>query len=150
MRPLVISIFLYARESCTLAAEIEKRTQAFEMRCDSRLLNISYKDYATNKQVRRKIQAAIGGHEKLLSLVKKWKLRWFGRVSRSSGLAKTILHCTVKGKRRGRQRNRWKIISETGQKWTLPATRAAENRTRWKEIVCKFICDALTTFQGME
>ena len=43
MRSLVISIFLYACESWTLTAELEKRTQAFEMRCYRRLLNISYK-----------------------------------------------------------------------------------------------------------
>ena len=30
---LVISMFLYACESCTLTAEIEKRTQGIEMRC---------------------------------------------------------------------------------------------------------------------
>ena len=33
MRSLVMSIFLYACESSTLTAELEKRTQAFEMRC---------------------------------------------------------------------------------------------------------------------
>ena len=60
MRSLVISIFLYACESWTLTAELEKRTQAFEMRCYRRLLNISYKDHVTNEEVRRKIQAAIG------------------------------------------------------------------------------------------
>ena len=31
MRSLVISIFLYACESLTLTAELDKRTQAFEM-----------------------------------------------------------------------------------------------------------------------
>ena len=41
MRSLVISIFLYACESWTLTAESEKTTQAFEMRCYRRLLNIS-------------------------------------------------------------------------------------------------------------
>ena len=60
LRSLVISIFLYACESWTLTAELEKRTQAFEMRCYRRLLNISYKDHVTNEEVRRKIQAAIG------------------------------------------------------------------------------------------
>ena len=45
MRSLVISIFLYACESWTMTAELEKRTQAFEMRCYRRLLNISYKDH---------------------------------------------------------------------------------------------------------
>ena len=34
--------------------------------------------------------------------------QWYGHVSRSSGLAKTILQGTVKGGRRqGRQRKRW-------------------------------------------
>ena len=78
------------------------------MRCYRRLLNISYKDHVTNEEVRRKIQAAIREYDELLTLVKKRKLRWFGHVSRSSGLAKTILQGTVKGKRkRGRQKKRW-------------------------------------------
>ena len=42
MRSLVISRFLYACESRTWTVELEKRTQAFEMRCYRRLLNISY------------------------------------------------------------------------------------------------------------
>ena len=108
MHSLVISIFLYACESWNLTAELEKRTQAFEMRCYRRLLNISYKDHVTNEEVRRKIQAAIGEYDELLTLVKKRKVRWFGHVSRSSGLAKTILQGTVKGKRKkGRQKKRW-------------------------------------------
>ena len=40
MCSLVISIFLYVCESWTLTAELEKRMQAFEMRCYRRLLNI--------------------------------------------------------------------------------------------------------------
>ena len=137
MRSLVISIFLYACESWTLTAELEKRTQTFEMRCYRRLLNISYKDHVTNEEVRRKIQAAIGEYDELLTLVKKRKLRWFGHVSRSSGLAKTILQGTVKGKRkRGRQKKRWE---DNIKEWTgmdfASSTRAAENRSRWKGIV---------------
>ena len=136
-RDLVISIFLYACESWTLTAELEKRTQAFEMRCYRRLLIISYKDHVINEEVRRKIHAAIGEYDKLLTLVKKRKLRWFGHVSRSSGLAKTILQGTVKGKRkRGRQKKRWE---DNIKEWTgmdfANSTRAAENRSRWKGIV---------------
>ena len=90
------------------------------MRCYRRLLNISYKDHVTNKEVRRKIQAAIGEYDELLTLVKKRKLRWFGHVSRSSGLAKTILQGTVKGKRkRGRQKKRWE---DNIKEWTLYLT----------------------------
>ena len=100
MCSLVIFIFPYACESWTLAAELEKRTQAFQMRCYRRLLNISYKDYVTNEEVRRRSQAAIGEYDELLILVWKRKLRWFCHISRSSCLAKTILQGTVKGKRK--------------------------------------------------
>ena len=55
MRSLAMSIFLYACESWTLTAELEKRIQAFEMRCYRRLMNISYKDHVTKEDVRRNI-----------------------------------------------------------------------------------------------
>ena len=91
-----------------LIAELEKKIQAFEVRSYRRLLKISYKDYVTNEEVRRKIQAAIGESDELLTQVKKRKLRWFGHVSRSSGLAKTIQQGTLKGQRKiGRQKKRW-------------------------------------------
>ena len=80
-------------------------------------MNISYKDHVTNEEVRRRIQAAIGKHDVLLTLVSKQKLRWFGYISRSSGLAKTILLGTVLEKRRkNRQKKRWedKIKELTG------------------------------------
>ena len=114
MRCLVISIFLYACESWTLTAK--KRTQAFQIRCYQRLLNISYKDHVTNEEDRRKIQAAIGEYDELLILAKKRKLRWFGHVSRSSGLATTILQGTVKEKEKEANRRRGgKTISKSGQ-----------------------------------
>ena len=58
---------------------------------------MSYKDHVTNEEVRAKIQQATGPHEDLLTIVKRRKLQWYGHVSRSSGLAKTILQGTVKG-----------------------------------------------------
>ena len=77
------------------------------MRCYRKILRISYTDYVTNKEVRAKIQQAIGPHEDLLITVKRHKLQWYDHVSRSSGLAKTILQGTVKGGRRqGRQRKK--------------------------------------------
>ena len=78
-------------------------------------------------------------YDQPLTLVKERKLRWFGHVSKSSGLAKTILQGTVKGKRRsGIQKKRWE---DNIKEWTgmdfASSTRAAENRTRWKGIVSK-------------
>ena len=66
MRSLVISIFLYACESWTLTAELEKKTQAFEMRYYRKLLSITLKDHVTNEDERRNIQAVIGKYDELL------------------------------------------------------------------------------------
>ena len=97
MHSLVTSIFLYACESWTLAAELQRRIQATDMRCYRKILHISYKDHVTNEEVRAKIQQAIGPNKDLLTIVKRHKLMWYGHVSHTSGLAKTILLGTVKG-----------------------------------------------------
>ena len=108
MSSLVTSIFLYACGSWTLIAELRRRIQAMEMMCYRKILRTSYKDHVTNVEVRAWIQQAIGPHEDLLTSLKRHRLQWYGNVSRSSGLAKTILEATVKGRRRqGRQRKRW-------------------------------------------
>ena len=71
-----------------------------QMRCYRKILRVSYKDHVANEEVRAEIQQAIGPHEDLLTTVKRRKLQWYGHVSRSSGLAKTILQDTVEGGRR--------------------------------------------------
>ena len=139
MRSLVISIFLYPCESCTLTAELQRRIQAMEMRCYRKILRISYKDHVTNEEVRAKIQQAIGPHEDLLTIVKRHKLQEYSYVSCSSDLAKTILQGTVKGGRRqGRQRKRWE---DNIREWTgmvfAKSLRAAENRGKWRKLVAK-------------
>ena len=79
-------------------------------------------EHVTNEEVGRKIQAAIGEYDELLTVVKKRKLRWFDHVSRSSGLAKTILQGIVKEKEKEADRRRGgKTISKSGQEWILPA-----------------------------
>ena len=108
MCSLVTSIFLYACESWTLTAELLRRIQVMEMRCYRKILCISYKDHVTNEEVCAKIQQAIRPHEDLLTIVKRRNLQWYSNVSRSSGLAQTILQGTAKGRgaegRQGRQR----------------------------------------------
>ena len=103
------------------------------------MLRISYKDHATNEEVRAKIQQAIGPHEDPLTIAKRRKLQWYGHVSRSSGLAKSILQGTVKGERRqGRQRKRWEdnIREWTGLEFGK-STRAVEKREKWRKLVVK-------------
>ena len=109
------------------------------MRCYHKILRMSYKDHVTNEEVRAKIQQAVGSHEDLLTMVKRRKLQWYGYVSRSSGLAKTILQGTVKERRRqGRQRKRWE---DNIREWTdlefAKSQRSVENREKWKKVVAK-------------
>jgi len=137
LRSLELSIFLYACETWTLTAELQRKILTMEMRCYRKILGISYKEHVTNDEVRRRIQQAIGPHDDLLTVVKKRKLRWYGHVSRSSGLAKMILQGTVKGaRRRGRQRKRWE---DNIREWTgltfAESQRVVEDRTRWRGVV---------------
>ena len=55
MWSVVTSIFLYACESWTLTAELQRRIQDMEMRCYHKILRISYKDHVTNEEVCAKI-----------------------------------------------------------------------------------------------
>ena len=110
-----------------------------EMSCYRKILRISYKDHVTNEEVLAKIQQAIGPHEDLLAMIKRRRLQWYDHVSRSLGLAKTILRGTVKGRRRqGRQRKRWE---DNIREWTglefAKSQRAMENRGKWGKLVAK-------------
>ena len=149
MRSLVISILLYACESWTLTADTERRIQAVEMRCYRRLLGISYKDHVTNEEVRNRIKQASGPYEDLLTTVKRRKLKWYGHITRSTGLAKSFLQGTVQGsRRRGRQKKRWEdnITEWTGLKLSN-TIRKADNRREWRELVAKVFSGAPTVYQ---
>ena len=82
---------------------------------------------------------AIGPHEDLLTILKRRKLQWYGHVSRSSGLAKTILQGTAKGGRRQvgqRKRSEDNIREWTGLEFGK-SQRAVENRGKWRKLVAK-------------
>ena len=143
MRFLVTYIFLYACESWTLTAELQRRIQAMEMRCYRKILHILYNNHVTNEEVCAKIQQAIGPHEDLLTIVKRRKLclQWYCHVSLSSGLARTILQGTVKGEReQGRQRKRWE---DNIREWTGlgfgRSQRAVENRENLRKLVANHL-----------
>ena len=106
-----------------------------EMRCLRRLLGISYLDHITNEEVRRRTEQVIGPHDDLLATVKQRKLRWFGHVTRGSGLAKTVLQGTVRGgRRRGRQKKRWE---DNILEWTGMRMREAVGKTEDRSLVAE-------------
>ena len=112
-----------------------------------KILHISCKDHVTNEEVHAKIQQATGPHEDL-RIVKRRKLQWYGHVSCSLGLAKTILKGTVKGGRRqGRQRKRWEdnINEWTGLKFVCKVPEGSGEQEKMEETGCNIVCGAPMT-----
>ena len=105
------------------------------------MLRISYKDHVTNEKVRAKIQQAIRPHEDL-TIVKRRKLQWYDHVSRSSGLAKTILQGVEDKADSGRG---GKTTSGNGQAWSSPSPRGQWRTGKMEETGCEIICGAPTT-----
>ena len=117
-----------------------------EIRCYLKILRIPYKDHVTNKEVRAKIQQAIGPHKYLLTIVKRPKLQWYGHISHSSGLAQNILQGTVNGGRRqGRQKKRWE---DNIREWTdlvFANSKGSGEQGKIEETSCEIFCGAPTT-----
>ena len=100
-------------------------------KCYCKILHISYRDHVTIEEVCAKIQHAIGPHEDLLMIIKRCRLQWYGHVSDSSGLAKTILQGTVKWEEDKADRERdGKTTSGNGQAWSWAGPRGVENREK--------------------
>ena len=141
MRALVMTIFLNACETWTLATELQRRIQSLEFRCFRKILGISYKDRVTNEHVRKTIVKHNRTYEDLLATVKRRKLKWHGHVTRSDGLTKEILQGTVEvSRRRGRPKKSW---SDNITEWTgksFAETQAmAHHRQEWIELTRKSI-----------
>ena len=147
MRTLIISILLYACETWTLTIELQRRIKAVEMRCYRRLLHISYNDHTTNDIVCKKIQAAVGPYEDILTTVKKevTMVRTCDIDQMASAKRSYMAHLPEKRKR-GRQKKRWE---DNIREWTgldvNSSQRAAEDRQRWQKIVADISSGAPTT-----
>ena len=123
---LVVSVLLYP---CPVFTD----DTALFFSWQNTTLRISYKDHVTNEEVRAKIQRAIRPHQDLLTIVKRHKLQWCGHVSRSPGLAKTVLQSTVKrGRRQGRLKKR-------------PSPRGQWRTEKMEKTGCEVICGAPMT-----
>ena len=117
-----------------------------EMRYYRRTLRISFKKHVIDEEVRGKIQQAIGPHKKNLTMVKRCKLQWYGHVSRSSGVAKTILQGTVKG---GRRQGRQEEVGRQHQGMDRPGVgqvpEGSGEQGKMEETGCEIIYGAPTT-----
>ena len=115
-KSLVTSILLYGCETWTLLANSVKSTQACKTKCPRKLLRISYLEHKTNDWVRSKINFLVGPQEPPLVTVKRWKLAWFGHVTRHKSFSKANLQGTLEsGRRCGQQRKCW---TNNVKEWT--------------------------------
>ena len=100
---------------------------------------VSYKDHVTNEEVRAKIQQAIRPHEDLRTIVKRRKLRWFGHVSRSSGLGQN--HLARHSERGKKTRQTEEEVGRQRQGMDRPGVRqvpeGSGEQGKWKKLVAK-------------
>ena len=146
MRTLILSTFLYACESWTLAAELERRIQVLEKRCYRRLPNVSCKDHVshvTNEEVRSRIQNASvehnHGEETETQMV--WlylKILWYGEGNSAGDSERSKKERTTEEemgrKHRGMDRN-WV--------WRFPEGNRRQGKA--ERYVYSVICGAPTT-----
>ena len=107
---VVLSTALYRCEAWTITQNLEKRINAFEMRCFRHLIQIPYTAHRTNDSIRNEIKILIGDkYEPLGETLKHGKLKWFGHAARHyNTLSHTILKGMVEGVcPRGRPKTNW-------------------------------------------
>ena len=143
LKSLITSIALYGSETWTYTKSLERRINAFEMRCFRRILKITWRQKITNTEVKERITRQIGKYEPLLETARRRKLQWFGHITRRTGsLAYDIMHGAVEGNRnRGRPRNSWlgDIVAWTKRDATT-CVRLARDREGWRKIVNSSKC----------
>ena len=130
MCSLVTSIFLYACESWTLTAQLEREIRAMEIRCYCKISRISYKDcYQLGNPCQDPEDNGTTwrpDHRKETQIAVVWT------CLPSSGLAQTILQGAVKGgRRKRRQKKMWEgnIREWTGLEFAK-SQRAVEKREK--------------------
>ena len=84
--------------------------------------------------------------KRFLTIVKRHKLRWYGHVSRSSGVSKPILRGRVKERNRRRQSGQTKRREDNIKEWTDPEFAESRKEAENREIIYfDVICGAPMT-----
>ena len=146
MLSLITSIFLYACESWTLTAELQRRIQAMEMRCYRKILHISYKDMLpTRKSVPRSSRQL--DHTKTT-----W---WSWRDANSSGMVMFPVHqvwpkpsCKAQWKGEGDKADKGrggKTTSGNCRPGVQQVPEGSGEQEKMEKTGCKVICGAPTT-----
>ena len=135
----VLSTLLYAAECWTLTETDESRLDAFDMRCQRKILRVTWSQHISNNTIRSRTK-----QPQLTSVIRRRRLQWFGHVQRMDMdriPKKAYTWKPVHGKRRpGRPKMSWKeVIKKDINKlecgWCVEeAEVAARDRSIWKYL----------------
>ena len=105
VKAMFFPVFMYGYESWTIKKDEHRRTDAFEMWCWRRLLEIPWTTRRSNQSILKEISPEYS----LEGLMLKLKLQYFGHLmQRTDSFEKTLTLGKIEGrKRRGWQRMRW-------------------------------------------
>ncbi|GFR75281.1 endonuclease-reverse transcriptase [Elysia marginata] len=132
----VWSVFLYACETWTLNASLERNIEALEMWLYRRMAKISWKEKKRNKEVLEEIGLK---HTQLLKTVKSRQLAYYGHIRRHQRLQKSIMGGKINGKRqRGSKRKSWLGNIEETKTRRINECNSCEvalDREEWRRII---------------
>ena len=100
---MVFPVVMYGCESWTIKKAERQRIDAFELWCWRRLLGVP----CTSRRSHQSILKEISPGCSLEGLMLRLKLQYFGHLTRTDSLEKTLMLGKIEGRRRGRQRKRW-------------------------------------------
>ena len=105
VKAMFFPVVMYGFESWTIKKDEHQRTDAFELWCWRRLLEIPWTARRSNQSILKKISPEYS----LEGLMLKLKLQYFGHLmQRTDSFEKTLMLGKFEGwRRRGRQRMRW-------------------------------------------
>ena len=135
VKTLVWTVMSYGAEAWTLKARDERKITSMEMWLWRRMLRISWMEKRTDNSILQELEIK----RELLGHVRKRKLSYYGHLCRDHGcqITKTVVEGYVEGRRRrGRPRKQYiDNIKQWTQLTTSQCVRAAEDRSRWKQLI---------------
>ena len=134
LRCYVISTLLYASDTWTMTAEMEKRIESLELWFLRRIMKVSWTKKISNVKIRELIEQKGGRQLYLIKEIRKRKVEYCGHIMRKDGITKLTITGKGEGKKGpGRPRRTW--LKDIQEWCTYPSNvaliREAENRQRW-------------------
>ena len=140
---LVLSTLLYGAECWSLRDRDEKRLDAFDMRCQRKILKVKWSQHIRNDDIRQKTR-----QPQLTKIIRKRRLQWFGHVQRMDNTRLPLRlyrwEPTHGQRKPGRPRTTWRDVIRRDIDIILPGwtVEEAEVATRDRKLWTHFLHQA--------